>query len=360
MSVSPFTVGQPAAAEEFFGRGAELEAILARGAARAAAGKPAVFFIEGEAGIGKSSFAGAAARRAEREHGLRVVYAPLGAAKKPADLGAALADAAGVVAAPPGTPFGVLAFLRGLHAGGIGLVLDEIDALARDAAFAHFLKDLVDANAVAATPVPMLLVLCGVEECRRRLTRHHPSLERLFQVIRLGPFAREESTRFLADAFTRGEKRADANALALLVEGCAGYPKVLQMAGDSAFWIDADGRIDAEDARATLRSLAVEVGSRLLPKRAAQLLADPAARRILARAARRGFAGMAFDREKLAARWTPEAQAACAEFLRRLRKLDLADKDGGGALVFTHRFAALYAWWQVLLRRRPRAPGAEA
>ena len=61
--------------------------------------------------------------------------------------------------------------------------MDEINGIAGNPQFAHFLKGLVDTNAMSGKPLPLLLVLCGVEERRRKLIQCYKPVERLFDII---------------------------------------------------------------------------------------------------------------------------------------------------------------------------------
>ena len=52
---------------------------------------------------------------------------------------------------------------------GLFLVLDEINGIASEPLFAHFLKGVIDRNALAEKPIPFCLVLCGTPERRREI-----------------------------------------------------------------------------------------------------------------------------------------------------------------------------------------------
>ena len=43
------------------------------------------------------------------------------------------------------------------------LILDEINGISANPLFAHLIKDLIETNAAARNPVPLLLMMCGVE-----------------------------------------------------------------------------------------------------------------------------------------------------------------------------------------------------
>ena len=201
---NPFLPGQPATVELFVGRQAQITHLLQRGVRQTALGKPTVFYIEGDYGIGKSSLANYCLQAAEQEYGLLGISASMagqrdltGAAEsilkslvtsahrnrsswaKVKDVLGRFVDSAQlfgvslklseVAAAAPrlADVAGFLDTLRGLIAHlpagegtrpGVFLVLDEINGIASNASFAHFLKGVVDRNALLAPAVPLCLV----------------------------------------------------------------------------------------------------------------------------------------------------------------------------------------------------------
>ena len=219
---SPFYPGQPVPGELFVGRLEQINHIMERGVKQVEAGKPVAMYVQGEYGIGKSSIAGFVQWLAEREHGLHSIYAPLGAAETLDDVGAAVLEATlrsgafdpkrsekvrawlakytgeqalfGVTIHAealkqdaPTIASGMLPFLRevvdrlkGMGVQGVFLVLDEINGITANPKSTHFLKGLVETNAREAEPLPLLLMLCGVVERRRNITRHYESVARVF------------------------------------------------------------------------------------------------------------------------------------------------------------------------------------
>jgi len=74
---SPFFPDQPVPVELFVGRSAQIDHIMTRGVGQVAQGKPVSVFLEGEYGIGKTSFARFTQWMAERNNGLLGIYATL-------------------------------------------------------------------------------------------------------------------------------------------------------------------------------------------------------------------------------------------------------------------------------------------
>ncbi len=241
---SPFYPGQPVPVELFAGRTAQIERIMTRGVGQVSSGKPVAIFVQGEYGIGKSSIAGFAQWLAETEHGLHGIYAPLGGAKTITDAGMAVleatlrsgafdpkrsenmrnwlakyigkqqlfgltlnAEALKQDAPNLSTPFGMLEFLAEARkrledkdVRGVFLVLDEINGITGNPDFSHFIKGLVDTNAMSKKPLPLLLMLCGVEERRREMIQKHSPIDRIFDVIEIEPMSKVEMEEFFTRA----------------------------------------------------------------------------------------------------------------------------------------------------------------
>jgi len=240
---SPFYPGQPVPVELFVGRNQQIGHILERGVRQVEAGKPVAMYVQGEYGIGKSSVAGFAQWIAERDHKLHAIYTPLGSAESMDDVGASLLEATWRSGAfnptrserirnwlatyigeqslfgftvradalkkeAPRIAAGALPFLteaaerlRETGIKGIFLVLDEINGVTANPKFAHFIKGLVDTNAMLRQPLPLLLMLCGVEERRREMIRHHQPVERIFDVVGIEAMSPGEMRDFFTKAF---------------------------------------------------------------------------------------------------------------------------------------------------------------
>ncbi|MDZ7360872.1 MAG: ATP-binding protein [candidate division KSB1 bacterium] len=223
--------------EFFIGRSTQLQHIMTRAVGQVAAGKPVSVFLEGEYGIGKTSVAHFTQWLAERNHGLLGIYATLESAESMDDVGAAVLEATfrsgvynptlgekiregmakfvgeqslfGVTVhadalrkEAPNVTRGLLPFLRQTlecvrsdGTRGVFLVLDEINGIAGNPKFAYFLKGIVDSNAAISLEkpaLPLLLMLCGVEQRRRQLIAQHEPVGRIFEVVTIARMAEEE------------------------------------------------------------------------------------------------------------------------------------------------------------------------
>ena len=396
---SPFYPGQPVPVDLFVGRAAQIDRILRRGVIQTARGKPCAIFIQGEYGIGKSSIARFVQFVAEREHGLHAIYATLGGAQTLTDVaqtvteatlrsGALDANRAELVRnflakyigsqqlfgfftlnlealrrdAPALTaPFGMLRFLDETRARlantgvkGILLALDEINGIAGEPEFAFFIKGLVEANAMAATPMPLLLMLCGVEERRREMIRSHQPVDRVFDVVDIPLMTEEEMADFFTRAFDSVGVAVEPAAMHTLTYYSAGFPKIMHLVGDEAFWKDADGKIDAADALTAVVAAAEEVGKKFVDQQVYKALRSPDYRSTLDKIAKLSPVEMTFQKSAVEKDLTESERKKFNNFLQKMKRLKvLQPGDSVGEYVFAMRMVRLYVWLQSVVKARP-------
>lgn len=386
---SPFYPGQPVPVELFVGRTAQIDHVMQRGVGQVAQGKPVAMFIQGEYGIGKSSIAGFVQWVAERGHGLHGIYAPLGAAETLDEVGAAVLRATLKSGAlepgrsdrvrnwlakyvgeqslfggltihaealkrdAPTVTAGMLPFLgealkrlEDTGVRGIFLVLDEINGITGNPRFAHFIKDLVDTNAMSRTPLPLLLMLCGVEERRREMIRHHQPIDRIFDVIDIEPLSVAEMTDFFRKAFGSVQIGVKPEAMQSMTYYSAGFPKIMHLVGDAAFWLDQDGVIDRAEAIRAVFIAADEVGKKYVDQQVYRALRSQDYHSILRKIAQSGL-HMGFQRAEIAKGLTERERRSFNNFLTRMKNLKvLRAGQVRGEYVFNMRMVALYIWLQ--------------
>jgi len=398
---SPFYPGQPVPHEFFVGREEQIERIMTRGVGQVAAGKPIALYVQGEYGIGKSSIAGFVQWLAERERGLLGIYAPLGGATELEEVGAAVLEAtvrSGALdpklteqirnalgkyigdqslfgikihvealqrdAPTLASPSGLLPFLKetlirvsdvGIR--GIFLVLDEIDGITANAKFAHFIKGVVDGNAISPEPVPVLLMLCGVEERRREMIQKHPPVDRIFDVVAIGAMSKQEMEEFFKRAFDSVKMKIQPEALDLMTFYSAGFPKIMHLVGDAAFWLDRDGIIDKDEAMRAIFLAADEVGKKYVDQQVYRALRSTDYRAILDKIALMGPSTMSFKKRDVAGGLTETQKKKFNNFLQKMKTLNvLRSGDVQGEYVFNVRMVRLYIWLQSWIRSLPDGP----
>jgi len=393
---SPFYPGQPVPVELFVGREPLIERIMTRGVGQVTAGKPVAFYIQGEYGIGKSSIASFTQWLAEKDHNIYGIYSSLGGARNLEEMVTSILEAtlrSGIFEpqriekiknwlakylgkqtlfgftinlealrkdAPNfATPFGMLGFLAELreHLGetdikGLFLILDEINGLAADPQFTHFIKGLLDTNAVSRKPIPLLLMLCGVEERRREMIQKHQPIERYFDVIEIPAMDEVETKDFYKKAFESVHIEVDDEALQTMTHWSAGFPKIMHLIGDSAFWIDKDNKIDTDDAFKAVFMAAEEVGRKYVDQQVYKALRSKDYQSILKKIAGIVPLSMSFNRKEVASDLTDAEQRKLTNFLTRMQKLKVIRKgETTGEYLFNQRMVRLYIWLDTVQKR---------
>jgi hypothetical protein len=394
---SPFYPGQPVPVDLFVGRKAQIERILSRGVGQVVQGKPQSIFIQGEYGIGKSSFAGFISSLAERDYPLHSIYAPLGGAKTLNDAATFVLEAtvrSGAFnpqrsdkmknwlakyigkqqlfgfsldlttlkqdAPQIATASGMLGFLtevkkrlQDTDVKGIVLVLDEINGITSDSLFAHFIKGLVDTNAMSKEPLPLLLMLYGVEERRREMISKHQPVDRIFDVIEIEPMSVDEMKEFFHRAFESVGMTIDEDAMEILIRYSAGFPKIMHLIGDSVYWIDKDEVVDKGDAVSATFAAAEEVGAKYVDQQVYKALRSTDYRSILEKIAKMGSDEMTFSRKQVAAGLTTGEKKKLDNFLRKMKELKVIRQgDVSGEYTFNSRMVRLYIWLQSLKEKK--------
>ncbi len=370
----------------------QIDHIMARGVGPVEAGKPVAMYVQGEYGIGKSSIAGFAQALAEERNHLHGIYAPLGAAETLADVGAAILEATlrsgafnpsrkeklrqwlakyigeqslfgftlhadALKKDAPAVASGLLPFMQevmnrlqetGIK--GIFLVLDEINGITANPKFAHFLKALVDTNALSRTPLPLLLMLCGVEERRREMIGQHQPVERIFDIVEIEPMRPKEMDDFFTKAFGSVSIRIQPEAMKILTEYSAGFPKIMHLVGDAAFWIDdQDGIISREEAFQAVLQAADEVGKKFVDQQVYKALRSADYHSILAKIAQMEPTAMSFRRAEVVSDLTDTEKRKFDNFLQKMKALKvIRSGDVQGEYVFNTRMVRLYIWLQSM------------
>jgi len=397
---SPFYPGQPVPVELFVGRAKQIDRIMNRAVAQVSAGKPIAVFVQGEYGIGKSSIAGFVQWIAEKHQALHGIYAPLGGARELSDVAVTVleatlrsgafdpkrsekvrnwlakyigrqelfgftlnAEALRKDAPSLATPFGMLGFLTetverlkddGIK--GIFLVLDEINGITENPQFANFIKGLVDTNAMSSKPLPLLLMLCGVEERRRQMIQKHQPVDRIFDVIEIESMDVKEMEAFFQRAFDSVSMPVEPSAMSILTQYSAGFPKIMHLVGDAAFWIDRDGIIKQADALTAVFLAAEEVGKKYVDQQVYRALRSPDYKSILAKIGKMDPDTMSFKKADVASGLTESEKKKFNNFLQEMKSLNvLRSGDVPGEYIFNVRMVRLYIWLQSLEEKNRQA-----
>lgn len=390
--ISPFYPGQPVPVDFFVGRQKEIDRIL-RAVRQVEAGKPQALFLTGEYGIGKSSLAGFMRFYAEKEHCLFGIHVLLGGAssleevavktveavlKTPAYEPTLIDKARNVLAKyvgkqelfgiqinfealkadGPSISSGYLPFLSQLldrlreeGMQGIMLIFDEINGITSSPKFAHFIKALVDENALSPKPVPILLMLCGVEERRCEMIHHHQPIERIFDIVEINPMTDPEMRDFFHKAFLSQNMQVKDDAMSLLCHYSAGFPKIMHIVGDATFWIDQDGVIDKDDAFAGIMLAAEDIGRKFVDQQVLKALKSRDYHSIMEKMSKQPF-DLSFQKGDIEKELSDTEKNKFNNFLQRMKKLAvLRSGDVQGEYVFNSRLVRLYIMLNSLKKR---------
>jgi len=386
---SPFYPGQPVPVDFFIGRFKEIERII-RTVKQVELGKPQAVFLSGEYGIGKSSLASFLRFYAERNNHILGIHVFLGGAETLEDVAIKTVEAVikqqiyeetklekirNLLAKYIGQQslFGIninfdvlkadalnlsqgyLPFLRELlnrfkddNVKGIMLILDEINGIAGNKQFAHFIKGLVDENAVSKTPLPLLLMLCGVEERKKQMIDNHQPIERIFDAIEINPMDETEMKEFFTKTFNSVNMNVADEAMTFLCRYSAGYPKLMHIVGDAAFWLNNDTLIDKNDATAGIIEAAGEIGKKFVDQQIYTALHSSDYRSILAKLAKEKF-DLSFRKGDIEKGLSESERKKFHNFLQRMKKLGLLKSgEEHGEYIFTNRLARLYIRFKSL------------
>ena len=136
------------------------------------------------------------------------------------------------------------------------LVLDDINGLAKSAAFAHWLKSSVDEFATSAARIAMdvtetgggraalmsegglCILVVGPEERRRELLAGQPSLDRVFDIVDIAPWSDQEVADFYGRTFARRGATLSRPGMRRMVRSTRGLPVLAHKIGD-AVWRSA-------------------------------------------------------------------------------------------------------------------------
>ncbi len=380
---SPFTPGLPVPVEFFVGRLNEIEH-LRKKVVSAQSGHLEVVFLIGERGIGKSSLASFVRFLSERNHQVLGLHTFLGGVTSLEEMVRRVFDRLlkesvgkswhGKIKQFFGNRireiglFGItMEFeaptqdlrrmvhdfapaLRNLadrvkdEKRGLFLVLDDINGLASSSEFANWLKSLVDEIATSQQPLPLCLLLVGLEERRQALIGIQPSLARVFDLVEIRAWSTDETRTFYKNAFSSVGMDVEDQALDLLVRYTGGLPVIAHEIGDGTFTVDNDGRIDEDDAINGVIAAADIIGRKHLEPQVFRAIRSTRYRSILRKLAGQPFEAT-FQRSEVRKRLSGDEARVFDNFLRRMSQLNVVTRDlerGAGVYRFTNLLHYLY------------------
>ena len=230
------------------------------------------------------------------------------------------------------------------------LILDDMNGLATSEVFANWLKSIVDEIATARQQIPLCVLFVGLEERRRELVRNQPSLARVFELIDITPWSDDEVREFYKRAFESAGATISDDDLNVLASFTGGLPVLAHELGDAVWRTAQSPDIDANDIRKGLFLAAEVIGQKLLEPQIFQAIQSERYRSILRKMAVEVEPDLRFQRTELLARLTEDENRVLNNFLRRMRKLGVLERDPEvrGGYRFPNTLYALYFMMEAL------------
>lgn len=388
---SPFTPGKPVPVDFFVGREKELKRIV-RGINQVKACKQENLFIIGERGMGKTSLAAYIKYYAESRNDFIGVYVNLSGIKtleemtgvvferfvkethdKPvfSKIGDLFKDHIKQVGALGVTvqfqpnkqelktlTTNFIPALRNIYEKvkdekkGILLILDDINGIADEPQFAHFLKRTVDEIATSK-PLPLFLVLVGMHEIRDRINQHQLSVSRIFKIIDIDRLSDSESREIFEKAFASRKIKVEEDAMNVMVRMSSGLPMLIQEVGDSVYWIDKDDAVDRRDALDGIFNAAENVGEKILNRQILNAIRSEKYISILKKMRNVVKIDIPFTKKDVVAVLSDDEKKNFNNFLQRMKKLDVMKSgEQQGEYEFTNNM--FYAYLMIIADLGPK------
>jgi len=382
---SPFTPGSPVPIELFVGRSKQISELL-RYARQIKSGKKENVFLAGERGIGKSSLASFIKYYLNTNENILGIHVFLGGVTSLNELVKLIFDKIlketkekgwfddianffgkrikeiglfGIsVSFDPSEedlqklvinfPEALANLIKNLkkQKQGLFIALDDINGLVEQSDFANWYKSFVDRVATHYDEFPVFFVLIGLPEKRDVLARKQPSLMRIFRVVEIEKLDDREVQEFFIKAYTQVGMKVTEEALKLMVKYSSGLPLLMHEIGDSTFWIDTDGEIDADDAFKGVLSAAEKIGQKYLDPKVYKAIRSERYRSILRKLGEQPFKRSFFKKE-IEKKLNDNEKGVFHNFLRRIRDLGVIEPDierGRGSYRFVNEIYPLYIY----------------
>ena len=385
--VSPFTPGNPAPVELFVGRVEQIREIL-RYVGQTNSGRQENVFLAGERGIGKSSLAAFLQHLVSKEDFL-AVHVFLGGVTtldelvrrifeqilKEADMQRTLSDklsrffnkyvkqvdlfGVSVSFNPPANDLKDLIrnFPEALNniieeikpeKKRIFIALDDINGISNTPEFADWYKSFVDNVSIHYPRFPALIMPIGLPEIRDTLSKHQPSLMRVFRVVEIDKLSDKEVEEFFKKSFERVGIEVEPEAMKIMVMSSSGLPILMHEMGEAVFWLDEDKIISEEDAFKGILNAADSIGRKYLEPKVYRAIRSERYRSILRKLASEKII-IGFRKKEIEARLNEKERKVFDNFLRKMREQGVIVADierGRGFYKFVNLLYAVYIWME--------------
>ena len=137
--------------------------------------------------------------------------------------------------------------------------------------------------------------------------------------------------------------RVDDDAMELMTHYSAGFPRLMHLVGDNAFWMDKDGVISAEDALNAVIRAADDIGKKHVDTQVYRALQSKDYQSILRKMATSQKYSMVFETKEIAKGLTESEKKKLNNFLQRMKKLRVIRAgEIPGQYIFNSRMVHLY------------------
>ena len=188
------------------------------------------------------------------------------------------------------------------------------------------------------------------------MIQKHQPVDRIFDVIEIESMDVKEMEAFFQRAFDSVSMPVEPSAMSILTQYSAGFPKIMHLVGDAAFWIDRDGIIKQADALTAVFLAAEEVGKKYVDQQVYRALRIPDYKSILAKIGKMDPDTMSFKKADVASGLTESEKKKFNNFLQEMKSLNvLRSGDVPGEYIFNVRMVRLYIWLQSLEEKNRQA-----
>ena len=129
--------------------------------------------------------------------------------------------------------------------GGLLLILDNVNNMAKDIRFSNYLKGVTDN--LKEIQIPMLFVINAIPETWDIIHKSQPSVSQSYARIELHELEHETVKDYFRKTFERSDVELSLNNLEILTYASGGLPLSMQFIGDYVYWECEGGRLKVSD-----------------------------------------------------------------------------------------------------------------
>lgn len=225
------------------------------------------------------------------------------------------------------------------------LILDDINGLAASDAFAHWLKSMVDEIATSQKPMPLCILIVGLDDRRQELVSRQPSLARIFELIEIMPWSDDEVRQFYQHCFAMVSATINEEDMSTLVRFTGGLPVFAHEIGDAVWRVAKTPEIASKEIWDGILTATDVIGRKLLEPQIFSAIRSESYRSILRKMADKPFE-LSFQRSELGERLNEKEKRVLDNFLKRMKELGAlsTDPEIRGGYRFLNHLYALYFW----------------